>query len=47
MAQATTRAAGERTWNGVAILSRWEPIVTQERLPGTRMTSRAGTSRPP
>ena len=25
---------GERTWNGVAILSRWEPIVTQERLPG-------------
>jgi exodeoxyribonuclease-3 len=25
---------GEKRWNGVAILARWEPIVTRLELPG-------------
>lgn len=29
-------SSGEKRWNGVAILARWEPIVTRIRLPGDR-----------
>jgi exodeoxyribonuclease III len=25
---------GERSWNGVAILARWSPVVTRTELPG-------------
>jgi exodeoxyribonuclease-3 len=34
---------GQKTWNGVAILSRTKPIQTLSILPGTLTTSKAGT----
>jgi exodeoxyribonuclease III len=36
---------GERSWNGVAILARWGPVVTRMDLPGDAPTANAAILR--